>query len=340
MSFTVGYKSSLLLFAIPAFLVVGCDKLPLPAKEEESVAVEPVAPPIQPEVVPEPKSPEQIIEDFKALKPSEIVDQHLESIANLEEAQASFEMLDFSQSKVSDQGIQNLKNFKNITSLNLSKTHVRGTGLQALELDHLQELHLDSTQFDSAVGEKIKELQSLKTLGMRETGLNDSFYEILAALPNLEVLHLDGNKILLGRNFSEMIKSGRFENLRVLTASNSQFGYYGLLAVDQLKHLEILDAGSTSLNLKAMLPISKCKKLIELDLSSNPLSDESLVPLKRTKSLEVLDLSHCQGLSNPALTTLRTMKQLKKLVLTGTSITPNEIDTLKKVLKETEVVFE
>ena len=353
MSLSFGRPSSVLFlsFAIPAFLVVGCDKLPQLKKAEvtedgganqESEMVEPVAPPVQhqPKVVAEPKSPEQILAEFKALKPSEIEDQHLESIANLEAAQTTFETLDLSQSKVSDQGIQKLAKFKNLTSLNLSKTYVRGTGLQGLELDKLQELSLDNTQFDSSVGAKIKDLQSLKTLGLRAAGLNDSFYEILAQLPHLEVLHLDGNKLLLGVNFSEMIKSGNFENLRVLTVSDSQFGYYGLLAVDQLKHLEILDAGSSGLNLKAILPISKCKKLRELNLSANPLSNESLVPLKRIKSLEVLNLADCQGLSDPGTKTLRTMKHLKKLKLTGTSMTPKAIESLQKVLKETDVVFE
>lgn len=336
-----------------AFLVLwlpltGCDKLPAPPSPEPqnrpttSPLAEEAPPALpSPELPPQPamKSSAELVAEFQSLKPFEVEDRHLEMIAKLEQPELITGKLDLSQSKVSDNGMALLSQFPELEAIDLSRSMVRGNKLQMLsQLEHLEALSLDATRFDSGNSSKFSEFSKLKRLSLRETGISDSVYQSISDLPLLEELSLDGNKNLLGRNFADLVANGKFQHLRVLSVGDSQFGYYGLLSIDHLQNLQSLNARNSGLNLKSMVPISKCRYLKALILSDNPLSDESLTPLKGLKELELLELERCPGVSDAALVTLKTMKQLKRLVLTGTSLTPNGKDALRKALSQTEIV--
>ena len=103
--------------------------------------------------------------------------------------------------------------------------------------------------------------------------MNDQFYQHLTSLPQREVLHLDGNKSLIGRNFADLVIKNNFAELKMLSASNTKFGHYGLLSIDRLKKLEVLHIQNGGLNLKSIVPLSKCNSLKELNLSGNPMSN-------------------------------------------------------------------
>lgn len=329
-------------------LICSCDKIPKASDltkktatppQAESAEVKSVPPQVETPAPVTPKTPEELIAEFKAMKSSQIDDQALMKISKLPEAEAAFEVLDLSNSRVSDIGLASVAQWLNLQELNLEKSHVQGRSLSALKnLKHLEILNLDSTPFDSTSGEAIKEFTTLKSMSLRSTGVNDQFYQQLSELPQLEALHLDGNKNLIGRNFADLVAKEKFPELKTLTAGNTKFGHYGLLSVDRLKKLEELRIPNAGLNLKSIVPLSKCNSLKALDISGNPMNNEALAPLKRLKNLEKLNLNHCTGISDPAMKTLRTMNHLKKLYVNGTSITPQGIEALKKSLKETEII--
>lgn len=240
---------------------------------------------------------------------------------------------------MSDIGLASIAQWSSLRELNLEKSQVQGQSLAALKnLNHLEVLNMDLTPFDSTSGEAINDFTALRSMSLRSTGVNDQFYQHLSELPQLEALHLDGNKNLIGRNFADLVAKEKFPELKTLTAGNTKFGHYGLLSVDRLKKLEVLRIPNAGLNLKSIVPLSKCNSLKVLDISGNPMSNEALAPLKRLRNLEELNLKLCTGISDPAVNTLRTMNHLKRLHIGGTSITPNGIEALKKSLKETKII--
>lgn len=346
--FNANFKSRFFALLGLVCLICSCDKIPKASDLTKKTAtptpaepadVTPVPTQVETPVPVTPKTPEELIAEFKAMKSAEIDDQALLNISKLNEAEAAFEVLDLANSRVSDIGLATVAKWSSLKELNLEKSQVQGLSLSALKnLKHLEILNLDSTPFDSTSGDALKEFTTLKSMSLRSTGVNDQFYLHLTELPQLEVLHLDGNKNLIGRNFADLVAKEKFPELKTLTAGNTKFGHYGLLSVDRLKKLEVLRIPNAGLNLKSIVPLSKSNSLKILDISGNPMSNEALAPLKRLKNLEEFNLSLCTGISDLAVKTLRTMNHLKKLHVGGTSITPQGIEALKKSLKETQII--
>jgi hypothetical protein len=64
------------------------------------------------------------------------------------------------------------------------------------------------------------------------------------------------------------------------------------------------------------------------------LTDNALAALKGSKNLESLDVSDDRGISDQGLVHLSKMKNLKRLVFAGSSITPAGVENLKKSLPD------
>lgn len=337
-----------------------CDKLPTPPQfGENSQDQSEIAPPdsVQPlpgfptapvEVAanpplpaPAPKTPEEILEEFRLLQPREITDEHLQAIAEHEAARTQIVSLDASYSRVSNTGLLALRDYSELQILTLTRTLTSGSSLRVLEgHPKLHSLTLDETQFDPGNAVHLTRLPALTSLALRGVSLSDSIYETLKEIETLEHLHLDGNGNLLGRNFAELVNRGHLKKLRTLTVGDTNFGNFGLLSIDKLPELSLLDVRAANVNLNALDPISRSKSLRNLELSRNRLTDDALSLLKRSKSIAFLDLSHCDGITDQSVATLRTMRQLEYLKITKTRITPQGAENLRKVLKETKIVYE
>ncbi|WP_197441396.1 leucine-rich repeat domain-containing protein [Thalassoglobus neptunius] len=286
------------------------------------------------------KSPEEIVAAFQELPPPERTAQQLAEVSELSEGQETIVALDLTSGLLGDVDLQPISKLSNLRSLNLTKVPISGAGLNALAgLDQLEELILDSTQVGDDVGDVLKQMKSLKVLSLRQTGISDQVFTSLAKIPQLEVLHLDGNKVLRGKDFAIFVEQGSFQSLKELTAADSQLGFYGFRTADRLTNLEVLKISNSGVHDGALEPISGCQKLRELDLSSNNIGDAGIVPLKKLKALESLKLAGCQSVTNDALVTIRTMKQLKLLDLTGTDCSRAALElAANEHLPNTEIV--
>lgn len=286
------------------------------------------------------KSPEEVVAAFEGLSPSQRTAQQIAEVSELPKGQETIVTLDLTDGLLGDADLQPISKLSNLRSLNLNKVPITGAGLKELAgLSQLEELILDSTQVGDDVGDALKEMQSLKVLSLRQTGISDQVFNSLAKLPHLEVLHLDGNKVLRGKDFGILVEQGNFQSLKELTAADSQLGFYGFRTADRLANLEVLRISNSGAHDGALEAISGCPQLRELDLSSNTIGDAGIAHLKKLKTLKTLKLAGCQSITNSALVTIRTMKQLKVLDLTGTNCSRAALELLaKEHLPNTNVV--
>ncbi|MBL6707229.1 MAG: hypothetical protein ISQ06_14050, partial [Planctomycetaceae bacterium] len=174
-----------------SFAAAGCDKVEglvedgksLVNGEEPAVAdtpalVDPVAPPAitTPEpVVPAGPTPQQIVDQFTALRPGEITDGSLAQLASSPEAAAAITEIDMGGAKVSVNGLKFLSALPNLETLKASNLPVTPDSLTT-----------------------IGKVQSLKNLDLSNSAANDQVISELSQIPHLQTLNLDGTQVTGG----------------------------------------------------------------------------------------------------------------------------------------------
>src|SRR5690606_12933015 len=118
---------------------------------------------------------------------------------------------------------------------------------------------------------------------------------------------------------SALIAQGCFPEMRELSASGTQIGFYGMTTVNALKELEILRLRKSNLNDGSLQAIGKCSKLRVLEIGDNPITDMGTQYLSKLKSLEEMSLADCRAVTDRTLNALKGLKSLKKLDLSQTS---------------------
>ena len=166
----------------------------------------------------------------------------------------------------------------------------------------------DLTMCIIQVGEGLKyvrDLKSLRSIDLRNTPVTDAQLKVLADLPSLET-------VMLGSNPN-------------LTDSLPDY----LVNLPNLKQL-CLDGIDVT---EAVLPQLKLAKQLEsLWLWETQVSDQSLVQLQNLSMIQELDLDLNPQLTDACLVHLQGLKNLKRLNLSRTGITPQGIADLQRRL--------
>ncbi|MCA8997056.1 MAG: leucine-rich repeat domain-containing protein [Planctomycetaceae bacterium] len=343
------------LFPIHLLLLIlaatGCDQVQQMAKREESQ--EPPQIPARPVEMPatqvaddppppKPKTPEEILADFDATPTHQRTNEQLQELGALKTSLDKLEVLDLTQSQVNDEGTDVLSRFASCRELILNSTLVTSVGLARLpEMPALEVLSLDGSAVDTGIGVIAKECPKLTVLSLRQTPIGDGVFSGLAEAPQLEVLHIDGNVNLTGNEMDALIKQGKFQSLRELTASNTQLGLYMLRNVEKLKNLEVLNMSNTQMADDIVKGFAQCPNLRVLRLENNQISDQGIQALARLRKLEELNLYGNPAVTDQSFNVLKNLKQLKSLNVESTGCTLDAAKLLKeKFLKETEIVIQ
>ena len=285
-----------------------------------------------------PRTPEQIVADFVALSSHQRTDDHLEQLALRPQLLTDVTQLDLENSPVTRGGLAHLSAFSNLSLLNLARTGTSNGLEEVARIPRLQTLILDGNPVDDAALASIAGAPELERLSLKNSTMSDSAFDQLAELENLKALHLDGNKDLLGRQFSEQVKQGNFRNLEELTAAQTQVGYYGLANIRQIPNLQVLELGDAQLTADSLNTISQCSKLRRLGISGAPIADNALQPLTKLRSLEELNLSGCSSITDAAFLILGRLQSLKVLNVNGTQMTEAGIEGFQRGPGEMVVV--
>jgi Leucine-rich repeat (LRR) protein len=291
--------------------------------------------------MPEPKTPEQLVSEFLQMSSFQRGDDVLAQVAALGEGRERIVNVDLTRSPVSNQGLKAIAGFPEMRLLNLTATRITDAALSVLpECKHLETLILDEAGVTSAGMAFIGQTPWLKSLSLQRTPITDADLTYLKGLPALEVLRLDGNSSLFGKQLGEVIDGKGLPSLREFTLSGTQLGFYGLNSANDLRSLEVFRANQAAINDQVLLALSKCPKLRVVIIGGNPVTNEGMKHMSKCKTLEELIVVDCRAVTDISFNYLKVLKGLKKLDVSQTSCTPQAVKVLAdKFLTETDVVY-
>jgi Leucine-rich repeat (LRR) protein len=239
---------------------------------------------------------------------------------------------------VTDSDLLRLAKLPHLTHLDLSLTRITDHGLQQLkDAPGIVELNLYYAEQITDEGmAAVKGWKKLKRLNLRGTKITDTTLEHLANVTTLESLDI---------GFAQITDVGLDRlapllNLKELAISGNKLTDVGLQALRQLPGLTSLSLGgsqrtdsglwSISLTELGLDAITTLKDLRELRLDGMPVSVRWLEKLKSLSKLERLSLQGCKRLGDDGAPALGSWPSLQVVDLTGTPMTEKGIAGLRR----------
>lgn len=231
--------------------------------------------------------------------------------------------LDLSLTRITDHGLQQLKNAPGIVDLNLYYAEqVTDEGVAAFRgWKKLKRLNLRGTKITDTTLEHLANVTTLESLDIGYAQITDVGLDRLTALPNLKELNLGGNKL----TDAGLQSLRQLQGLTSLNLGGSQRTDSGLWSISL-----------TESGLDAVITL---KELRELRLDETATSARWLEKLKALDKLERLSLQGCKRLGDDAAPLLASLPALSVLDLKGTAMTEKGIAELKRVKQEVRIYY-
>ena len=255
------------------------------------------------------------------LRGSWIGDSDVRELARL----PRLERLDLSFTRITDQGILNLKGARNLVEVNL--------------------------MFDERVGDEgqaaIKQWTRLKRLNVRGTRIADNTVAAAASLPQLEALDISYTDAL---DFG-LDALATAPKLKELSIGGLRITEAAFQSIRQIAGLEKLDLGGgkfsgggqrsgLTLDDSVLQAIASLKELRELELGYAKFPSRGLAILKTLPKLERLNLENCSRIDDDAVAHLASWKSLRWVDLNGTRVTKEGVARLRQQKPDCQVLWE
>ena len=169
-------------------------------------------------------------------------------------------LLSLDKTQVTDAGLARLKNLPSLESLWLDDTQIGDAGIVNLVGLDLKEIHLDRTQIDDDGVAELVKFKRLRAVHLAGTRITDRGAQLLAALPDLEVLDL----------------------------SDTGTGNGTLEKLEPLRHLEFLRLTNTRITDDSIKSIAQIGSLKRLDMTNDAIHVSELKQLAVLNHLEAL----------------------------------------------------
>jgi Leucine-rich repeat (LRR) protein len=222
--------------------------------------------------------------------------------------------LDLSLTRISDHGLQQLKDAPGIVELNLYYAEqITDEGMAAVKgWKKLKRLNLRGTKITDTTLEHLANVTTLESLDVGYAQITDVGLDRLTPLLNLKELAISGNKLT-----DVGLQSLRhLPGLTSLSLGGSQRTDSGLWSISL-----------TELGLDA---ITTLKELRELRLDGMPVSARWLEKLKTLDKLERLSLQGCKRIGDDGAPALGSWPSLRVLDLKGTAMTKKGLAELRR----------
>jgi internalin A len=242
----------------------------------------------------------------------------------------SLSYLDLSLTRITDQGMVELRNAPGIVELNLYYAeYVTDEGLAAIkDWKKLKRLNVHGAKISDTTLDHISGIATLESVNIGSANITDVGIERLVSLPNLKELTMGGNAMgdaglqalrqIPGLTYLDLNgRQGTDANVWAISISEK-----GLDAVLTLKELRELRFGCTS------LPVGIEGSRFAM-VSATDVSDGWLEKMKALPKLEKLKLQGCARVNDEAIRTLIAMPNLREVDLKGTSVTDKGLAALR-----------
>jgi serine/threonine protein kinase/Leucine-rich repeat (LRR) protein len=218
---------------------------------------------------------------------------------------------------VTDAGLANFKDSRNLAILNLRKTPVSDAGLVHFkDCKNLTELYLDETKLTNAGLMNFKGCKNLIILRLGFTPVTDSGVEVFKDCQKLTLLDLTSTKLTLADlDYFKDCKNLKFLSLAQTPVKDAALGNF-----KDCKDLVYLDLSGTQITNAGLAFFKDCKKLTSLHLPSTQFTDAGLAYFKDCKNLQRLTLRH-NKLTDEGLAYFKDCKNLEGLWVENTGVT-------------------
>lgn len=229
--------------------------------------------------------------------------------------------LEFCRS-LSDDSLAAIQDAAHLRLLDLSGTRITNTGLlHLLQLQKLTFLSLevcdDVTDDGCSTLARMTQLRGLilKKTGFEPASITNIGFQQLAALTNLEVLNLYGNRI-------------------------NDEGMSAIESLTKMRQLNLSLLGITDqalLNLKPLAQLEELELLYSEGFGGTNLGDAGMTTLASLSQLQSINLIGAK-ITDSGFSKLTALKSLRRLSIAGTGVTSTAVDKLKAVLPECRVI--
>jgi Leucine-rich repeat (LRR) protein len=235
-------------------------------------------------------------------------------------------------SNISNASLEAIKDNRNIRDLRLVSTKVTNDGLANLKsFDKLEKLYLNGTSVSDAGLQNLSGLKNLKELDLQRTGVTGDGLSNLKNT-NLEVLRLGFNKL----DDKGMKHIGSLSNLKELNLTQTNISDTGLAQVSSLKGLTKLDFSHTKVTEAGLKNLQGLSNLESLDLDWMSITNEGLKSLGKLTNLKELTIRG-GGITDEGLKQLEGLHNLRSLKLHYTSVTQDGAIHLKEMLPQADI---
>src|SRR4051794_4367618 len=270
------------------------------------------------------------------LRASWVTDSDLRKLLRLPD----LSYLDLSLTRITDQGMQELKNAPGIVELSLYfAEYVTDEGVAAIkDWKKLKRLNLHGTKASDTTLEHISGIATLESVNIGSAMITDVGLERLVTLPNLKELTVGGNE--LGDAGLQALR--QMPTLTYLDLSGRQgtdsnvwaisMSDVGLDAVLTLKELRELRFACTSIGVG--IEGARFATVSAMDVAPRWLDRMKALP-----KLERLKLQGCARIDDSALAALIAMPNLREIDLKGTSVTEKGLAALRTAKPKAQIYF-
>lgn len=276
---------------------------------------------------------------------------------------ANLKYLDLSSTSLGDRALELLKFFRNLEELDVSNTKISDEFLDTMRNSiTLQEINLGYTKITDEGISDLKDLAFIKKMNLSglEFGDNPTGLADLANMPRLQIIFL--KNAVINKKVIDYIS--KCQLLRVLDITSTGIKDSDLISLGDMRLLEELYCGENELTCEAVKHIKNIQNLKVLDLTATNIGgglkqqyfnsmdnlevlyvggtlfdDTGLAYIKDLPSLIEVDLSNTK-VSAKSIPFILKMPALRKIYLTGSKFTPDDIKSLKRQSPLLEVYYE
>lgn len=332
-------------FAIVCFVVSGCDKVPdiptagelLGNGKEEAITettttpvttTETIAPP-EP-AVPAGPTPQEIVDQFTALRPDQITDGTLAQLASSPEAAAAITEVNLSGALVSATGLSYLSKLPNLESIDASNSRVADESLMAIgQLQSLRSIKLANSDANDQVVGALSKIPHLQTLDLSNTKISTGAASDLGSMRELTDLSL------MGTATDEIVAGLTALPIRRLNLSRSKITNASLPMLLQIKTLESLNLEWCSVTGDGFKGFGK-SGIKKLSVGATQFGTAGLLAIKGMRSLEDLNIFDARVQMELKANVFRTFPNLRILNAGKNALSDAALDVFFKGHKSLE----
>jgi internalin A len=237
------------------------------------------------------------------------------------------ERLDLSHTRITDEGMLNLRSAPKIRELNLFYAEwITDQGINAIkEWKHLKRLNVRGTRISDGTIEIVSHMPGLEALDIAHTEVTDVGLENLITLINLKELAIGKGRL----TSSGMLVLRMLPTLQRLDLSGARAA-----APDNLRG----GGAGFGLSEETVKALTELKELRTLYLGFSSVAPDQLQKLSALSKVEKLGLQGCPRVDDTAIPELAKWKGLKYLDLQETAVTAKGLADLRKSRPELKII--